>query len=465
MNAYSHQSKPFAHEETRQLDDGASQVWEEVLSARGQVRDGKETLRPVMRIGTMSVANTERASESSAMDGPAEHAQAVLGEEYRDYPFADRYHPYALLGKGGMGRVLLAQQQFLQRPVALKVLRRHSSFQHRDQFTRESRILARLEHPHIIPVYDAGDGWLVMKQVEGMSFEQLLSNSKAVAMDRLVEILIRTCEAISYAHEQGVIHRDLKAANIMLGGHGKVLVVDWGLAVEMQQGLQGNWQLPTHSAINVFAGTPGCLPPEVARGQAKLLGPAVDVFLLGALLYRILSGHMPYSDSSPMRSVQRAAVLDYAPLSQVAAQHSPLLRQLCTQAMAEHPHQRPIPDEFAQSLREWLRHAAMEERALTALAQAREARDQAQALGRDQWDHAYVLYNRSVANYENALALLPNLQKATEERLQTLHAFAMAALAVGNIFLARMLVGGQRPPTINASAEKEHSYYNNSGDY
>ena len=220
---------------------------------------------------------------------------------------------YGLLGqvaRGGMGIVYAAQDEQLQRRVALKVL--DASGGEGDlanRLMREARVLARLEHPGIVPVHDVGtlvDGrvFYAMKFVEGQRLDQYLASVASIP-DRL-RIFLRICDAVAFAHTRGVLHRDLKPANVMVGPFGEVLVMDWGLAkilatpsdpdattqdLASADGATGISVVTDHGRV---MGTPGYMSPEQARGDVEVLDARSDIFSLGALL-RFVAGRKPGS--------------------------------------------------------------------------------------------------------------------------------------------------------------------------
>jgi serine/threonine protein kinase len=180
-----------------------------------------------------------------------------------------RYQILSELGRGGMGVVYLARDTALDRDVALKVVDRPSDA------ADEARIIARLEHPGIVPVHDCGvlpDGRLfyAMKRVRGDRLDRWMASGRGVA-ERL-GVFLRICDAVAFAHAHAVVHRDLKPANVMVGEFGEVLVLDWG--------------------IDSVAGTPPYMAPEQARGDVSIDHRA-DVFALGAMLAEIAGGAAP----------------------------------------------------------------------------------------------------------------------------------------------------------------------------
>ena len=183
-----------------------------------------------------------------------------------------RYELISELGRGGMGVVYLARDTALDREVALKVVDRvHAG-------GREARVLARLEHPGIVPVHDFGElpdgrAFYAMKRVRGDRLDRWLAAGRDVA-ERLA-VFLRVCDAVAFAHAHGVVHRDLKPENVMVGEFGEVLVLDWGIA-----------QVPDAAggrAGDTIAGTPDYMAPEQARGDADADHRA-DVYALGGVL-------------------------------------------------------------------------------------------------------------------------------------------------------------------------------------
>lgn len=220
-----------------------------------------------------------------------------------------RYRALELLGQGGMGAVWLAQDSILQRPVALKVLAaENSSADLAARLMQEAVVLARLEHPGIVPVHDAGtlpDGrtFYCMKHVEGKTLDRYAPKLPLRERLRLVQ---RIAEPLAFAHSRGIIHRDLKPANVMIGAFGEVLIMDWGLAKVMgatgassamgqvsgravQAPLGSGALAPANAtAHGTVLGTPGYMAPEQERGDVNLIDQRTDVFALGSILKYLL---------------------------------------------------------------------------------------------------------------------------------------------------------------------------------
>lgn len=223
-----------------------------------------------------------------------------------------RYQAGELLGEGGMGMVYRARDRILGREVALKVLRPEVALPGvAERLAREAGILARLEHPGIVPVHDAGelaDGrvFYVMKLVRG---ERLDRFAAARPLGEVLRVFLRVCEAVGFAHAQGVIHRDLKPANIMVGDFGEVLVLDWGIAKVAGRAAaeRGFARLPPAgagtasvsappdpaTAAGTVLGTPGFMAPEQAQGAVDQVDARSDVFSLGAVLKAIAGAPLP----------------------------------------------------------------------------------------------------------------------------------------------------------------------------
>jgi serine/threonine protein kinase len=227
-----------------------------------------------------------------------------------------RYRLVEFLARGGMGAVYVADDQSLDRRVALKVLEAEDpQGTMTGRLLREARVLAQLEHPGIVPVHDAGtlqDGrvFYVMKFVEGARLDQFLSSVPALS-DRL-RLFMRICDAVSFAHSRGILHRDLKPANVMVGAFGEILVMDWGLAKILATGgnngsnnhenetlvtssrerptKSGSTQASAITGEGMIMGTPGYMSPEQASGKTGSVDVRSDIFSLGKLLEFIANG-------------------------------------------------------------------------------------------------------------------------------------------------------------------------------
>jgi serine/threonine-protein kinase len=211
-------------------------------------------------------------------DDVIEHVRSVTDEPDLG---GTKYRLVRALGRGGMGSVYLVEDTELGREVALKVsTAAHWSSELSARLTREARVIAKLEHPGIVPVHDVGtlpDGrvFYVMKLVRG----QRLDQHRAELRDAL-RLFTRVCEAVAFAHAHGVIHRDLKPENVMVGEFGEALVMDWGIATS---------PAAAKEKPGTVLGTPAYMAPEQARGEIDAIDERSDVYALGAIL-RFLAG-------------------------------------------------------------------------------------------------------------------------------------------------------------------------------
>ena len=249
------------------------------------------------------------------------------------------------LGVGGMGKVLLAIQRPLQREVAVKMLRNADlTGKLTAELMREAMVTGRLEHPNIVPVHTLGkahDGapFFVMKRIEGTPWRVLLDEPGALqklgrrAEDPLgfhLGVLLEVCHAVSFAHSRGVLHRDLKPDNVMLGSFGEVYVLDWGIAVTTK----ADPLLSLASDSNGICGTPSYMAPEMAEGDGAKLSERTDVFLLGAVLHHVLTGKSPHQGST-MIAVLTAAWESKPPVFDATVPEE--LGAICRRAMARLP--------------------------------------------------------------------------------------------------------------------------------
>jgi eukaryotic-like serine/threonine-protein kinase len=269
-----------------------------------------------------------------------------------------RFRVLSLYREGGLGRVYLARDEELGRAVALKEMRpdKVTAADLRTRFMMEAEITGGLEHPGIVPVYSLGsydDGrpFYAMRFVEGDSLKEAIesyhrehspSNPSAVEFRKLLGRFVDVCEAIEFAHSKGVLHRDIKPGNIIVGRHGETLVIDWGLAKAtgqsdprsgepglMPSSASGSAETLPGSAL----GTPSYMSPEQAKGDLENLGPRSDVYSLGATLYCLLTGQPPLTGEAGeiVRSAQKG---DFRAPRVIDPALDPALEAVCLKAMA-----------------------------------------------------------------------------------------------------------------------------------
>ena len=272
-----------------------------------------------------------------------------------------------LLGAGGMSRVYRVRDESLGREVAFKALRPELLKEDAalTRFIEEARITAQLDHPNIPAVYALASDkkkstCFTMKVLEGSSLQQILEHNEKELIDGLfaaLDVMVRVCDAVSFAHARGVLHLDLKPSNVMVGEFGQIYVVDWGLA-------QRKANLPTKDKDDGSSfGTPAYMAPEQARGQNYLLDERSDIFALGGMLYRILAGRPPYVDKTSNGTRALAMEASISPPDQVAkrgAQQMPRrLIALCMKALSVAPEDRyQTVTEFKRELEDFIRGTA-----------------------------------------------------------------------------------------------------------
>jgi serine/threonine protein kinase len=250
-----------------------------------------------------------------------------------------------------------------------------------------------------------------------------------------------------------VVHRDLKGENIFVGSFGEVWVMDWGLAAAFSPSPEGRWLAPSIAdAQGMCAGTPMCVPPEVATGDLSRIGATIDLFLLGGLLYRVLSGHYPYEAKTSQDSLKMAARRDFPPLL-VRAPSAPFrLVQAAERATAWDADDRGSVHEFANDLRTWLHTSGASNEAHMLLKRAgahlaigeRETASEAR----------YRSLAAAISEAQRALALCPELRGAHELVARARTAFAQAAEQAGDRNLARIVLQGFVPPTEPSGAQR-----------
>jgi tRNA A-37 threonylcarbamoyl transferase component Bud32 len=283
-----------------------------------------------------TIAKQDGDGPPPARSGPSPAAAGPVAR----YEIRDR------LGSGGMGIVSSAFDRQLRREVAVKVLRPDLQGQAllREQFTEEAVVLAGLDHPGAVPVYETGsleDGspFCAMKKVRGATLRDVLLERNADSIGsredlaHLVDVFERVCQTVAAAHDRGIVHRDLKPDNVMVDDLGAVYVMDWGLAYSVHSSADGpHVSAPAPGEI---AGTPGYMAPEQARGRADEIGPRSDVFALGTILYEILTGKNPFRQGTPHEALKAVQELEPPPASRVNPRAGRALSAVCRKAMSK----------------------------------------------------------------------------------------------------------------------------------
>jgi eukaryotic-like serine/threonine-protein kinase len=306
-------------------------------------------------------------------------------EDTAPTPIPGRYLPGRLIGTGGMGDVWEVTDQRLGRRVALKLPRRGGADAH-TMIAAEARVAAHLEHPSIVPVYDAGEEhgrpYYAMRLLEHPTLADVLGQRRAgderargFGLFRLLRYFIQVCQAVHYAHTRGVVHCDLKPANIVIGDFGQVVVLDWGMAFRLTDGSRGR------------GGTPGFMAPEQAV-EGSRVDERADVYALGAILYEIVVDEPPYPPEV-VEAVLRYAVGD-APFPAVPAPRArrpevPIeLDQVCVRATRVEPGDRySTADDLAREIEAFLEGTKERDRRARRAAELIEEAEQLSRMYRD----------------------------------------------------------------------------------
>jgi PAS domain S-box-containing protein len=294
---------------------------------------------------------------------------------------AERYCRLRLHATGGIGRVWLAHDDHLGRDVALKELRpeRADEATLRARFLQEAQITGQLEHPGIIPVYelaharDGGQPFYTMRFVKGRTLSEAArayhdrrsaGQADALELPQLLNAFATVCNTVAYAHARGVIHRDLKGQNVLLGDFGEVVVLDWGLAKRVGQPeaeagacsvvLDGVGADSGYTVQGQALGTPAYMAPEQAAGQLERIDRRTDVYGLGAILYEILTGVPPFTGHSTEEVLRQVREAEPVPPRQRWPEVPPALEALCLRALAKRPEDRPAAAaELGQEVQGW----------------------------------------------------------------------------------------------------------------
>ena len=348
---------PAPRPETLVNIEAAAQL--ELTGAGGETLlalDASASESVLSRVQTATGANlSARPVELRSADFPADSQAATRQADSRNATFTARlaggaeqvvrYESRKELGRGGMGVVLQVRDNDLRRDVAMKVMRadkikpgsQHGQFA-LQRFVEEAQITGQLEHPNIVPIHELGADskgrvFFTMKLVQGMPLADILrslrggdtTTERDYPLDRLLQIYLKVCDAMNFAHAHDVIHRDLKPENIMIGRFGEVMVMDWGLARILNQPegeIGGTPLIQTDSkpgdgtstlqpsALSMegtIAGTPAYMAPEQARGEVSKVDQRADIFALGAILYELLVLRSPYTAEGGTAVLAQAA--------------------------------------------------------------------------------------------------------------------------------------------------------------
>ena len=360
---------------------------------------------------------------------------------------APEYEVLGQLGAGNMGIVYSARQLSLNRELAIKTLKPETNHAEHDQamFVSEAVVTANLVHPNIVPIHDLGrtaDGKLFysMKKVTGVSWDRLI---RVRSLEDNLDVFMKLCDAVAYAHSRGVINRDMKPENVVVGNYGEVVVLDWGLAITNERFEKRN------SVIVDFrggAGTPVYMPPELIDENINAIGPHSDIYLLGAILFEVLEGFAPHllrqlwdltDPQDQLNGVIWAVIHNEI---EPDVMHDGELMQIALKALSTEPEDRfPSVEALQDAIREYRITGRAEE--LMQSVDPNSASD-------------YAEFQSAVALYSEALRKWPDNRRAVEGDRRARLAYAQLALKKGDIDLGLQVVARQTGESFQSVASK-----------
>lgn len=341
------------------------------------------------------------------------------------------YDLIKMLGQGGMGVVYWARQASIDRNVAIKMLKPDMAKDNaqRNKFLAEAVITGDLDHPNIVPIYDLGKNpegalFYAMKKVQGTPWDKAIARK---SLSENLDILMKVADAVAFAHNRFVVHRDLKPENVMLGDFGEVLVMDWGLALPFGKFEKSRSIQPSVS----MGGTPAYMAPEMATGPFDRIGPTSDVYLLGAILFEIVTGRPPHTGKDVMKCLFAAAKNDIQ-----RTEKSGELMDIAYKAMSTKQAERyQTVQEFQQAIRDYEAHAA----SIAMTTRAGET-----LVSGEQTDN-YQQFATAVFEYQEALKLWGENTRAEKGVPAAKLAYARSALRKGDLDLSESLLDLNEP--------------------
>jgi serine/threonine-protein kinase len=305
---------------------------------------GKAAPEDIYEVLWTSLERYERVRSQFGSGKSAPAAQGALG----------RYELLEELGRGAMGVVHKAYDPAVGRIVALKTVRLDVTGSEREELIRrlrqEAQAAGRLEHPHIVTIYDAGEAegvfYLTMQYVKGSTLAELIAGRALLPVKQIVLLFDQICEGLHYAHERGIVHRDLKPTNIIITPEGSAKILDFGIAKVAEAGT---------TKAGLILGTPSYMSPEQAQGGR--VDRRSDVFALGAMLYELLTGEKPFPANTPTAVIYKILHEEPIPPRAVEPTIDPTLEQVVRKALAKSPFERY---QTCQELQEDLKNAGRE---------------------------------------------------------------------------------------------------------
>ena len=389
-------------------------VWEAAIGSSG--KDSKQSLRHERAEASDSVFR--RVATRQVADANSKESAAA------DYQIQNK------VGEGGMGIVFSANQTAVNRIVAIKSIRadKRENDTARKQFFYEAEITAELDHPNIPPIYELGttaDGLLFysMKLIVGTEWQKLLPKK---SREENLEIYNKIADAVAFAHSRDVIHRDLKPDNVMLGTYGEVYLTDWGLGINLTK----------RKSID-FGGTPDFMSPEMAANRPDKIGKASDIYLLGGILFQVITGMPPHVGRTPMDRLNAAKRNEIVP----ANTEDPLL-DIAMKAMSTEPADRyKSIGELQAAIGQVRKHAesiALAERSAETARSAESSKD-------------YDRFTRAIFGFRDAIDMWSDNKPAKAGLQSARYAYGQCAVAKGDYDLALQ--------TLDRKVEQESKLY------
>ncbi len=391
----------------------------------GQLLVTEQHISKRIEHGAIADAAQERASVTQRIALVRQH----VGQPEDEPPsIPPHYILEASLGEGGMGLIYEAGQTSLNRRIALKMMRPElqQNREMRNDFLNEVLVTGSLEHPNIVPIHEVavnedGQIYFAMKCVRGQDWDQVI---KKKTTEQNLDIMMKVMDAITFAHSRGVIHRDIKPQNVMLGDYGEVLVMDWGLAVGVHEGAMAE-MLNYHNAL---AGTPAYMAPEMAKGDERKIGFHSDVYLLGALLFEILTGGPPRQGKDNTELMTKAA---NNVIRKVFVRKRQELLKIARKAMATKPVNRYHDvASFKAAIRDYQAHQE-------SIAETDNAEDM---LEKAHKNSDYDAYAQALFAFHQARRMWPDNERACCGEAQVVSQYAECAYARGDLDLAASLL-------------------------
>ncbi|BBM86185.1 protein kinase domain-containing protein [Candidatus Uabimicrobium amorphum] len=426
---YKSNNMSFSNDITMLPDDIAAETF-----------SSSETVAPHNSSHTFSEENTI-AQQQNATFSKEETIAPVSQSQQINLNCKSDYQNFREINRGGMGIIYEAQQSKLKRKIAIKKMLANAP---KEKFLAESLVTAYLEHPNIVPVHDMEQNendeiLLAMKLVKGLSWKQILypktqeENEKATQYDQQahLQILMTVCNAIDYAHSKGIVHCDLKPENIMIGDFGEVLVMDWGIAVDINENTKEQRTL-CKSDITTPMGTPCYMPPELAEGRGEDISPATDIYLLGGILYEILH------KEPPRKGKDLWQILFMAKEGQMPHFDETLPNELihiCRQALAKNISNRYVNvGEFKTAIEDYLSH----HKSIVIAQEAEKILEECTSAEASEMKHeeVYRMFTKSIATFEQAIELWQDNEAAKQNLLQARNLYIKTAIANDDIGIA-----------------------------